>query len=140
MSDWFDYYSDVDEHGRLNGRVKESLTEDLMSFCGKRVHIRMGPLRIKRSNQQNRLFHLYCSIMAKELGYDLEEMKDIIKYKFLRRERVVESTGEVLVYLGKTSKLSKLEFAELVDSMVRFAAELNIILKSPEEYFESLNE
>lgn len=36
----------------------------------------------KRSNKMNRYLHLAIGILANELGYDANEMKDVLKYHF----------------------------------------------------------
>lgn len=88
----------------------------------------------KRSLPQNKLLHVYIGIMAKELGYDRDDMKEIIKYKFLLSERVDENTGEVFKYVKDTSKLSKEECTDLIESLIRWASEqFAVVLYSPGE-------
>ena len=130
-----EYFSEVKD-GKLQPSVSKAIGVDLKHFEGKRVHLVLQKLKSKRSGQQNRLFHMYVGIISKELGYEFEELKDILKYKFLLRERIEERTGEVFNYLGHTSKLNKTEFSELVDGVIRFAAELGIILPLPGENFD----
>lgn len=131
-----EYFSNVKE-GRLQKNISELISKEIKYFEGKRVQITIQKQRSTRSNRQNRLFHLYVDIMRRELGYDFEEMKDIIKYKFLLKERVHEETGEVFKYLGKTSELSKSEFSDLVTDLIRWASvTFGIVLPLPEEQFE----
>lgn len=130
-----EYYSNVKD-GSLQLNVRKQIANDIKYFEGKRVEIRIEKLRSKRSSAQNRLFHMYVGIIAKELGYEFEEMKDILKYKFLLKEKVDEKTGEVFKYLGHTSRLSKSEFADLVTGVIQFAAEYGITLPLPGEQFK----
>lgn len=129
-----EYYSNVKD-GQLQKNVRELIGKEIKHFEGKRVHLTIEKLKSKRSSAQNRLFHLYVGILSKELGYEFEEMKDILKFKFLRRERVIERTGEIVEYLEHTSKLNKTDFADMTTSVIRFGAELGIVLPLPGEQF-----
>lgn len=92
-----------------------------------------------RSTHQNRYYWLCVSIVAGELGYSKDEMHSIIGYKFLKRERVNETTGEVFEYIESTTKLTTVEFIEFMDSFRLWSAEaLNISLPLPNEQFELL--
>ena len=87
----------------------------------------------KRSNEQNRLYQAYAKILAHELGYEFEEMKDILRFKFLKREKVDERSGEVLEFIEHTSKLSMPEFVEFTQNIQRWAAEMfDVVLEDPE--------
>jgi len=87
-----------------------------------------------RSTQQNRYYFACVTIVANELGYSKEEMHSIIGYKFLKREKIDESSGEVFEYILSTSKLTTTEFSNFMEEFIRWSAEhLNIILPSPNE-------
>lgn len=127
------YYSEVKD-GKLQNNVRQNIAKELPAFEGKRVEIKIQRLKSKRSDQQNRLWWLYMNIISKELGYTKDEAHEIFKYKLLKREKVDENTGEVYEYLGSTTKLSKGEFADLVNELIRFCAEtLKIVLPLPNE-------
>jgi NinB protein len=132
----FSYYSNV-TNGKLQNNVSQQIANHLKQFNGKRVEIKIQKLKSTRSVQQNRLWWLYVDILHKELGYHKEEMHEILKFKFLKKELVNESTGEILTYIGSTAKLSKSEFIELVDRLIQWSAEtFNIILPLPNEQTE----
>lgn len=131
------YYSEVKE-GKLQKNIREKIAQELSIFEGKRVEIKIEKLRSKRSTQQNRLYWLYVTIISKELGYTKEEMHDLIKYKFLKAEKVFEKTGEVFEYLKSSSELTKSEFADFVTDLIRWASEnFDIILPLPGEQMEA---
>lgn len=130
------YYSNVKD-GKLQKNVSLQIAEEVKHFEGKRVEITIQKLKSTRSAQQNRLWWLYVTIMAKEVGYTKEEMHEILKFKFLKKEKVDEKTGEIFEYIGSTTKLSKSEFADMVTDLIRFAAEtFNIVLPLPGEQAE----
>jgi septation ring formation regulator EzrA len=135
----FEYYSNVNEEAHIQLNVSKMIAEDLKNFKGKRVRLTLEKIQSKRSNAQNSLFHMYVGIIARELGYGgqdgLEEMKEIIKFKFCKIKKVMESTGEEVEFIQPTHLMKKGEFIELIDSVIRWAsAEFCIILPLPSEY------
>ena len=99
---------------------------------GKRLEVVVRPLST-RSERQNKYFHACVDIMAKTWGYTKDEMKSIIKCKFLSREKVHEETGEILPYIEETHKLSKEDFFEMQTHLIQWAAQLGIVLPFPGE-------
>ena len=131
-----EYYSDV-KGGNLQTNVRKKIAEELKQFEGKRVQVRIEKLKSKRSIQQNRYWWLAMTILGNELGYSKEETHQLTKFKFLKRERVVEKTGEILAYIESTTTLSKSDFADMVSEMVRWAANMGIIIPLPGEQLET---
>ena len=131
------YYSEVKE-GKLQKNVREKIVNELSVFEGKRVEIKIEKIRSKRSTRQNRLWWLYMTIISKEIGYTKDEIHEICKFKFLKKEKVDENTGEVFEYIGSSSGLSKSEFADLITDLIRWASEtFGIILPIPDEQMEA---
>ena len=105
----------------------------IMSFpIGKRLEV-LVRAKSHRSDKQHRYFHACISILSKELGYTSEEMKSIVKMKFLKREKVNEQTGEIFEYLLETHKLSKEDFSEFKNNFMNWSAQLGVILPLPDE-------
>lgn len=130
------YYSDV-KSGNLQKNTRELIAKELPHFEGKRVEITIEVVKSTRSIKQNRLWWLYIKIIADEIGYDKNELHEMAKFKFLKKEAVIESTGEVMPYIGSTAKLNKSDFAELVNNLQRWSAEtFGIVLPDPQEQFE----
>lgn len=127
------YYSNVKD-GKLQKNVSQQIANELKEFEGKKVEIKICKLKSKRSEQQNRYWWAIVTILSKEIGYTKDELHEILKFKFLKRSKVVESTGEILEYLESTTKLSKSEFADMTSELIRWSAEtFNIILPVPGE-------
>ena len=123
----YSFFSDVNQ-GRLSKSAADQIRKCLESFEGKRVEVKIGVKKSQRSTQQNSFWWALITILAKELGYSKDEMHEILKMKFLKRERVHEETGEIIEYLGSTAKLNKSEFSDLVSNLQQWASELNILL------------
>lgn len=80
-----------------------------------------------RTNKQNKLWWAWMKIISKELGYSKNEIHDILKYKFLLREEIIE--GETNQYIKSTSTLTKTEFNKLTQDVFYWSNEtLNINL------------
>lgn len=99
----------------------------------------------KRSLRQNSLLHAYIGILADELGYGPDTMKELIRLKWLKQpiydkdgnELVDMTTGEVLFELRSTTELSTVEMVELCDSIRVWALEgFNVTLPLPGDEME----
>lgn len=110
-------------------------------FNGKEVVITIEKKKSKRSDPQNRYFHGVIIPIVKSALLDLgfeeakssEWVKDFIKFNCLIKE-YISAEGEVIKSLGKTSQLTKSEFADMVADVQRWAADkLNIYIPDPGE-------
>lgn len=114
----------------------KKLEDAILSFPpGKRLVVNVSDKK-RRSDAQNRYFHSCVGIFGDALGYTKEEAKSIVKFKFLKREKVNPDTGEVFEYLAETHKLSKEEFTELMEQFTIWAAQLGVVLPQPGEQFQ----
>lgn len=117
-------------------RNRSDFDNAIKRFDGKDVEIIVQKKRLVRSLQQNKLWWLYVTILSNELGYEKEEMHEICKFKFLKRERVIEKTGEIIEYLESTTRLTRTEFSEVVEALIRWAASMGIVLPEPNQQLE----
>lgn len=46
-----------------------------------------------RTIQQNKWFHKVCTIVGNELGYSMEDIKDLFKTNFLTKKKYVKING-----------------------------------------------
>jgi len=99
---------------------EERFVEDLVSLEGKDIVFEIKINRDYRTNKQNKLWWKYMEIMGDTLGYSKNEMHDICKLKFLKRERYED--GVQVEYLKSTAQLTKKEFNKLVDDVIIWAA------------------
>lgn len=130
-------YSTNVTNGKIQKNVSLLIKQTLTEFEGKGIVITIEKKKSTRSAEQNSLYFLYVEILAKELGYTKDEMHEIIKFKFNRKHKVNEKTGEVLEYIGSTTSLSVSEFTEYLDSLRIWASEMfNVYLPLPDEQLE----
>ena len=93
-------------------RFKDNLTE----FEGKEVEIRIRERKNKRTNEQNSLYWKWIQIISKSTGYSIEEMHELIKYKFLKRT-TIKKNGVEEVKLKSTTTLTVKEFTEFMNEI-----------------------
>ena len=86
---------------------------------GIRVVIEIREAENVRTNQQNKLWWSWKSIIGDELGYNKQEIHDICKYRFLLREEIID--GEIHQSLKSTTTLTKKEFKKLTEDVYYWA-------------------
>lgn len=72
--------------GKLTLNNKQLFNDQLQQYEGKEVVIKIVERNNNRTKDQNSLFWKWLDIISKETGYTKEETKELISYKFLRRE------------------------------------------------------
>lgn len=123
--------------GKMQPKHARMLLDYMATLEGKAVHITIDKHSGKRSNRQNALWWVYVTILASEIGYNKNEMHEILKMKFLKKQKVDEKTGECFEYLGSTTELNKTEFGEMINSLVQWASEtFNVVMPLPETQLE----
>ena len=100
---------------------EERFVDDLLKFEGKDVVFTLNENKDYRTNSQNKLWWRYMQILSTDLGFTKEEMHDLCKLKFLKRERIED--GIKVEYLKSTAQLTKKEFKKLVDEVIIWAAQ-----------------
>ena len=128
-------YCERTESGATNIKA---IQEAISSFpVGKRLEVSIKP-KSNRSTRQNSWLWACTTILSKELGYEKDKMHEIIKFKFLKRE-IVTDQGEVLEWIDSTAKLSKEDFAEFMEGLIRWSIQtFNVSLPYPDEQLNVL--
>ncbi len=114
---------------------KELLKTHLKQFEGHIVEVSIRKYRSKRTIDQNSYYWKLCEIVGNELGYDNEDMHEIFKHRFLKREKEI-IVNENTIKLEKTistTKLNTKQFTDYIEKIKRFcASELSIVLPDAE--------
>ena len=100
---------------------EERFVEDLLKLEGKDIIFTILENKDYRTNSQNKLWWKYMQILSTDLGFTKDEMHDLCKIKFLKRERFED--GIKVEYLKSTAQLTKKEFKKLVDDVIIWAAQ-----------------
>lgn len=116
-----------------------------------RVWIQIESYSPKRSLEQNSLLHIWLTILAEEIGIEIEDIKHLLKEKFLREplkdkhgNEVADEQGELQFKIRDTSSLSKAEMSSFMDKVFMWSQSfLNVHLPQPLEQmplnFDNLN-
>lgn len=98
-----------------------------------------------RSSPQNRYYFGCVLPLVKdgliEIGYreisNNEQVHELMKFMFLKKNIVNEITGEVIETVGSTTGLSTIEFNEYIDRIAQFSAEmLGVVIPEPNSQTE----
>jgi hypothetical protein len=118
--------------GQIVFEDKAKFLDDVSKFDDDiKIVIEIREAKDIRTNAQNRLWWKWIEIIAEELGYaDKHEIHDILKYKFLLKEEMID--GEIHQGLKSTTTLTKREFNKLTQD-VYFWANDTFNIKLPNE-------
>lgn len=115
--------------GKLLMNNIKSFNDFLASQKEQVVEIRIRQWRSKRSLNQNNLYWMWLQIIAKELGYDTEELHNSFRALFLT------DRSKKIPLVRSTAVLNKIEFSQYLEKIEREANELGIVLpRPPSEY------
>jgi|TARA_R100000664_G_scaffold959_1_gene2651 hypothetical protein len=108
------------KRGKIEFDDKAKFLNDVAEFHeGARIVIQINEAQDVRSNQQNRLWWAWMTILGNELGYTKNEMNDTLKYKFLLYDETID--GDTHQVLKSTSTLTKEEFKQLTNDVYFWA-------------------
>lgn len=140
MEEKLTYTGRVDENGKAILPAAKMRQEIARLFAGKEIEVRIMRRRKHRSDNQNRYYWgvVVPMIQAgiKDMGdvAGTDEVHELLKARFLGRDKIDQGTGEFLYRLpGSTASLSTVEFLEYIAHCQQFAAEyLGVIIPDPD--------
>ena len=127
------------EGGKLN-RNRKLIKEALAQYEGKEIILSIERNKKKRSNEQNRYLHSMFTILKTELNelgnnFSMQEVKDMMKVKYIMVDMVNEQTGDVYGQRVKgTHECSTVQLMEFIDHVRKWAMDVfGIYLPLPGE-------
>ena len=113
--------------GKIKLDAPQSYLVEISRLEGQRIELTIRRERHVRSLSQNKYYWgVIIEILSNNFGYDKEEMHEALKFKFLKKH---EDTD--LVTVGSTAKLSKAEFTEYIDEIIRWSSsEYQVVIPS----------
>ena len=125
--------------GKLFPLSREYFDKQLKHFEGN-VVVTVEKLQSKRSLNQNAYYWgVVLPTIAESTGHAVDELHEIFKRMFIKKQKVVYRQKEMLV-AASTTRLKKGEFAEYLERIFAEAAGLGIVIPSPDEYFGKIHE
>tara|TARA_R100000773_G_scaffold35101_1_gene30102 strand:+ start:110 stop:499 length:390 start_codon:yes stop_codon:yes gene_type:complete len=114
--------------GKIIFDNKAKLINDLSKLNDDiKVVIEIREAKDVRTNQQNKLWWSWMNTIGESIGYSSSEIHEILKYKFLMKEEMID--GEMHQSLKSTTTLTKKEFNKLTNDVLYWANDtLNINL------------
>lgn len=128
--------------GKLGAITSKQIKTTIEKYEGYRIILTIDKCSSKRSNQQNSYIHLLFTILTEALNdlgneFNMLEVKDMMKAKFLLTDVLNEKTGEILGQRIKgTSECTTVELNKFFENVIRWASELGIVLPYPNEELE----
>lgn len=110
----------VDERGTTLWKNKKQLEDFISNLPVGKYFIKISPHFEKRSIAQNKFYWKLIEIIANEIGYEVEEMHDVFKYKFLQKT-FEDNNGNLVRGIGSTRKLNVTEFKKYIDKIINYS-------------------
>jgi hypothetical protein len=121
-------------HGKIEGSLlvwdnPSKVREYLITLEGKRFDATIRKERSQRStNQNNYYFGVVCKVLGDYFGYEVDEMHEALKLKFLQIGPCDVPT------IKSTTKLNTTEFEDYLERIRRWAAtEYSVVVPLPNE-------
>ncbi len=121
-------------HGKIEGSLlvwdnPSKVREYLITLEGKRFDATIRKERSQRStNQNNYYFGVVCKVLGDYFGYEVDEMHEALKLKFLQVGPCDVPT------IKSTTKLNTTEFEDYLERIRRWAAtEYSVVVPLPNE-------
>lgn len=126
-------FGQINEKGKFIPYNQDQLIQAFKKLSGKRAEITVRPETKSRTNEQNRyLWGVVYKYISEEIGYEPEQVHELMKFKFLKIEILVKGNPETVI--RSTTDLSTEEFNQYVERIVRWAAEfLGLVIPDPNE-------
>ncbi len=120
------------KEGKVLGIKIPEIFDYLRTLKGK-IRITAKRYYLTRSDKENRyLWGVPYRDIAEEIGESKEVVHELMKYKFLRREKIVN--GVRMIIVGSTRNLSTIQFEEYAENIRRWGAEfLRINIQEPNQ-------
>ncbi len=108
---------------------------DFHDYCTRnpKAKFRLTPIESKRTLNQNSLYWVYLTVIARETGNDADDLHNFFKAKLLPRKmiKIKGKKGEYDFEKQKsTTELSKIDFGEYME---KICAMTDIPIPNPEE-------
>lgn len=131
MSDYLGFFK-VDQRKNAIWKDVDQMKKFISNLPIGHYMIKISTYDEKRTINQNKYYWKLVEIVSKELGYEVQEMHEVFKYKFLQTT-IENQFGQLEKTLKSTTKLTSKEFTDYLNNIKFFVKqELNINL--PENF------
>ena len=119
----------VTDQGRFVPDHRAAFARHVRRFAGDEVAVTVRKHRHSRTLAQNRYYWgVVIALIAEHCGYEPDEMHECLAMRFLRIE---DDPITGAPRRKRTPKCNTQEFGEYLESCIRFAAELGVVIPNP---------
>ena len=91
---------------------------------------------LTRSQRQNKLYWMWMTLIADEIGHTIEEMSEILQQAILGETSFVSKLdGESITIQKRAKQLTTAEFANFLEQIEYWAGEYGMRLPKPEDLY-----
>ena len=109
--------------------VKENALSHIRELDSKKCWtVTIEAYKAPKSDEQRGWFHVLCSMLGRELGYTLEDIKDYAKCEYFGIHEVTIGNTTYTRADGHSEKLSSKQYAELIEIVYRLGAQAGVTL------------
>lgn len=124
------FYGQVN-NGKLTLNNIERFQDYLKSISGE-VRLTIGRYYPERTTEQNKYYWgVVLKVISDETGYTPDEIHEIMKYKFLRKE--LEHKGQKYAYVRSTTALDTKEMTDYIEQIRDYWATQGIYIPDANE-------
>ena len=127
MSDFIGFFK-IDSTGSPVWKDKKQMEKFISMLPVGKYIFKISPFSEKRSINQNKYYWKLIEIIASQIGYEVEEMHQVFKYKFLKKT-FEDANGNLVKGLQSTNELSVYDFTIYINNIKKYCQQdLNLIL------------
>lgn len=132
MSKLFPNFIGKVNNGKFIPENEDGYTVWMMNLENKECLLTIGEKKNQRTMSQNRYYNgVILKLIGEHLGYDRDEVHDILTAKFLKK--IVNVDGKDMVVVRSTTSLTTEEMSNYIEKCKRFSAiELGCFIPEPE--------
>ena len=131
MSDYIGFFR-IDERGTTIWKDLNQIKKYIHDLESGKYMIKISSYVEDRSIDQNKYYWKLVEIIANEIGYEKQEMHEVLKYKFLQKT-IQDANGNLVKGVKSTSSLNIREFSEYIDN-IKFFIEQELSINLPQSF------
>lgn len=131
MSDYIGFFK-IDDRGTTIWKDLNQIKKYIHDLESGKYMIKISSYVEERSIDQNKYYWKLVEIIANELGYEKQEMHEVLKYKFLQKT-IEDTNGNLVKGVKSTSTLNIREFTEYINN-IKFFIEQELSINLPQSF------
>lgn len=116
--------------GNNRGRLHQvlSMLANLLIKPEDDLELVLREARKEKTHTQRKLFHAMCAEAGRALGYTPGQVKEMVKQEHFGRDSIKAPNGKTYDVLQSSEEADRLEYSDLIETLLRWAAENGVPL------------